>query len=65
MNEESKEEELNCMCIGPDGEIFDCYLNNLPSVGQRLQLGKRSFYVTEAHESASPQFLYVITLRRG
>lgn len=62
--EETKEEELNCMCIGPDGEIFDVHLNDLPNVGQRLQLGKRSFYVSEAHESASPKFKYVITLRR-
>lgn len=62
---EETKEELNTMAIGPDGEIFDTYLDNLPSVNQRLQIGKRSFYVTEAHESASPQFKYVVTLRRG
>ena len=63
MSEEIK--ELKSMIIGPDGEIFDEYLVELPRIGQRLQLDKRSFYVTEAHESASPQFKYVITLSRG
>ena len=61
---EETKEKLNCMCIGPDGEIFDTYLTELPHVNQRLQLGNRSFYVSEAHNSASPQFKYIITLRR-
>lgn len=59
-------EELNTMCtVESTGEIFDCHLTLLPNVGQRLQIGKRTFYVTEAHDSVSPQFKFVITLRRG
>lgn len=66
MSEETKQEEVQVlsMCIDPTGEIFDTYLETLPVVGHRLQIGKRNFMVTESHESMVPEFKFVVTLGR-
>lgn len=66
MDEEIKTEEkqILSMCIDPTGLIFDTYLETLPVVGQRLQIDKRNFMVTESHESMVPEFKFVVTLGR-
>lgn len=66
MTEETKTEEkqILSMCIAPDGTIFDTYLETLPVIGQRLQIGKRNFMVTESHESMVSEFKFIVTLGR-
>ena len=62
MDTTTTETKLNTMCIYPNGVIGDIDLSDTPVVGQRLTLNNKSYRIAEMHESAHPNWKWVITL---
>jgi hypothetical protein len=62
MNETSETKQLNTMVTFPNGIIDDINLDEAPVVGQRISISNKSYRIAEAHESAHPNWQWVISL---